>query len=103
MKRIGNILVVSAASVLFSAVPILAAPRCPVSSGEFDQLIRSNMKDQCLIVAKNCADESDTVQQRVNQLRVEIAKGSYVYSANELRTLKEQLNWIETESGNRFI
>jgi hypothetical protein len=103
MKRMGRSIVVSAAAVLFAAVPLLAAPSCPVSSGEFDRLVQSNMKDQCLIVARNCADESATVQQRVNQLRVEIAKGSYVYTPNELRALKEQLQWIETDSGNGFI
>jgi len=103
MKKIGSMIVLSTVSVLLSALPLLADPTCPVSSREIDQLIKSNFKDQCLIVAKNCAGEPSSVQQRVNELRREIAKGRYVYSADELRMLKEQLNWIETESGNRII
>ena len=103
MGKTGKVIVISAATVLFAALPVLAAPSCPVSSNEFDKLVQSNIQNQCLLVAKNCAGESDTVQQRVNQLRMEIAKGGYVYSPNELRMLREQLQWIKADSGNRFI
>lgn len=103
MKKPVRIIVFSAVAVLFSALPIVADQSCPVSTSEFDKLIQSNMKNQCLVVAKNCAYETSSVQQRVNELRREIAKGRYVYSADELRNLEKQLNWIETETGNQSI
>jgi hypothetical protein len=103
MKGKVMVLGVVVSSMLFSATAMCTEASCPVSSGEFDKLVQSNMKDQCLIVAKNCGTETSSVQQRVNELRVEIGKGLDVYSPSELRALKEQLKWIETESGNQFI
>lgn len=103
MKRIATLISVMSASMLLSAITILAAESCPVSFGEYEKLVQSNFKNQCLIVAKNCATDADTVQQRVNDLRKEIAKGLDVYAPNELRGLKEQLKWIEYDSDNQFI
>jgi len=103
MKRILTVMSASTASVVLSALVIFAAQECPVSSGEFEKLVQSNLKNQCLIVAKNCTTESDTVQQRLDALRVEIAKGNLVYSVDELKTLREQLGWIERESANQVI
>jgi len=103
MKKTATLISGLTASLLFSAIAILAAERCPVSFTEFDQLVQSSVKNQCLIVAKNCVTDKFTVQQRVNDLRVEIAKGLDVYTAGELWTLREQLNWIESDSSNQFI
>lgn len=103
MKKIAAVMFSLTTIVLFSAGTIRGADQCPVSSGEFDKLVQSNFKNQCLIVAKNCTNESNTVQQRVDQLRQEIAKGQDVYTPSELRTLKEQLEWIASSSGNQFI
>jgi len=103
MKKFAATTSILTLATLLSALPILAAASCPVSFGEYDKLIQSNMKDQCLIVAKNCATETDTVQQRVNALRIEIAKGNYVYSNDELKALREQLRWIQADSGNQII
>ena len=103
MKKLAAITSILTLATLLSAVPILAAGSCPVSFGEYDKLIQSNMKDQCLIVARNCASKADTVQQRVNTLRIETAKGNYVYSNGELKALREQLRWIQADSGNRII
>ena len=103
MKKRAMVLSAVVSSLLFTATAMGRAASCPVSSNEFDKLVQSNMKDQCLIVAKNCGTETGSVQQRVNELRGEIAKGLDVYSPSELRALKEQLQWIETDSGNQFI
>jgi hypothetical protein len=103
MKRIVTLISVVMATVLFSGITIRAAENCPISLSDYDKLVQSNFKNQCLIVAKNCATDVSTVQQRVNDLRKEIAKGSYVYTPDQLRTLEEQLEWIESESGNQFI
>ena len=103
MKKLITFVFSFAIFLMTSATTIVGAEQCPVSSGEFDKLVQSNFKNQCLIVAKNCTRESNTVQQRVNELRVEIAKGPDVYTPNELRALKEQLNWITSSSSNQFI
>ena len=103
MKKLAATTSILTLAMLLSAVPILAAGSCPVSFGEYDKLMQSNMKDQCLIVARNCASKADTVQQRVNTLRIETAKGNYVYSNDELKALREQLRWIQADSGNRII
>ncbi len=103
MKKIVTLIFSMAFILMLSAIKIVGAEQCPVPSGEFDKLVQSNFKNQCLIVAKNCVNESSTVQQRVNELRVEIAKGQDVYTPNELRALKEQLQWIVSNSNNQFI
>jgi len=103
MKNIVKIFSLMTTALLLSAIAILAAEQCSVSFGEYEKLVQSNVKNQCLVVAKNCATEANTVQQRVNELRVEIAKGSDVYTPDELMTLKKQLQWIESDSGNQFI
>jgi hypothetical protein len=103
MKKKRAIFTIAATSLLLSALPLFGAEWCPISFTEYGELIRSNMKDQCLIVEKKCDLRTDMVQQRVNELRLEIAKGRNVYNAREMKLLKEQLQWIEADSGNRFI
>ena len=103
MKRITTLLSIVSAVIVVSAVSILAAENCPISSREYDKLVQSNFKNQCLLVAKNCGSDTYTVQERATNLRAEIAKGRDVYTAAELRALREQLQWIETDSANQVI
>jgi hypothetical protein len=86
MKRIVALIFIVAASMSFSIIPILAAENCPISSAEYDKLIQSNFKDQCLIVAKNCATESNTVQQRVYD------RGNYSFTAPESIIFRRIMN-----------
>jgi len=48
-------------------------------------------KDQCLLVSKNCANQVDSLQQRIRKLNNEINKGERVYSAEELKQLEQKL------------
>ena len=48
-------------------------------------------KDECLLIAKNCANETDTIQERIERLHNEILKGADVYTPEELNTLNRQL------------
>jgi hypothetical protein len=48
-------------------------------------------KDMCLLAAMNCANESDTIHQRIERLHNEIRKGTDVYSPDELKILNRQL------------
>jgi len=103
MKRIITVISAVASSMLFSAIAILAADNSPMSYGKYESQQSSHSKNECLLVAKNCATESSTVQQRVNELRNEIAKGYRVYTPTELNMLKEQLKWITSDSRNTSI
>jgi hypothetical protein len=59
-------------------MPILAADE---SMGQEAQ------KDECLLVARNCAGSVDSIQERIDKLNAEISKGTAVYSNEELGVL----------------
>jgi len=54
-------------------------------------------KDECLLVAWNCAQSVDSIQQRIERLSNEIAKGTAVYTKDELNTLKRKLEEINKD------
>lgn len=97
MKEITGVIYVLAVSLLFSAVVIFLSENY---SGALRKDVQSYHKNECLLVAKNCATESGTVQQRLIDLGNEISKGLKVYTPNELNILKEQYKWIESDSKN---
>jgi hypothetical protein len=104
MKRIAAVLSIMAVSTLFSAMSVIAADETPNKFGEeFGSVLSPPVKNECLLVARNCAAEPNTVQDRVNDLRREIGRGLDVYTPEELRIMEEQLKWIETDSNNMFM
>src|SRR6266571_3611246 len=103
MKRIITLISVTVTSVLFSVMTIIAADKSSPSFEKYESLLSSHTKNECLLVAKNCATDTSSVQQRVIDLRKEIAKGIGVYAPDELKALQEQLKWIESDSRNEFI
>ena len=103
MKRIATVISVLMASMLFSAIAIVGADNYPVPFGSYGRSVQSNHKNECLLVAKNCATESSTVRQRVIDLKNEIDKGYKVYTPTELNILKEQLKWIKFDSMDAII
>jgi len=97
MRRIGLLLAIIGASALLSATPLLSAETMQVND---------NVKDNCLLVAMNCANSVDSYQQRIERLDKEIAKGTDVYTQDELRVLGQkredtirELNTLISESG----
>jgi len=52
-------------------------------------------KDQCLLISKNCANETMSIQQKIKKLQDEIKKGKRAYTADELKVLQNKLK--ETE------
>lgn len=52
-------------------------------------------KDTCLLYQDNCPDRKDDIYQRIGRLKREIAKGSAVYTPEELRTLQQMLDDYE--------
>jgi len=55
-------------------------------------------RNECLLASVNCANQVDSIQQRIDRIRGEIARGSDVYSNDELRRLNRQL-----EEANRAL
>jgi hypothetical protein len=91
MKRIATIISVVAASMIFSALPVLAAEEA-VEGNENQVQQQEGQKDECLVYAVNCENNTDTIQQRIDRLNREIQKGTDVYSVDELGILNDQLN-----------
>ena len=104
MTRTSAMLSVLVAGLLFSAIPVRGDEYTGTNTEQQSQTMQEGQKDECLLVAMNCpSDRSDTVQQRIDRLRKEIAKGSDVYSDQELKELNEQLRWIYNDSDNIYI
>jgi hypothetical protein len=92
---------VLAAAMFFSAVPVLGDEYTGTNTDLQSPTMQEGQKDECLLVAMNCLnDRIDTVRQRVDRLKKEIAKGADVYSDQELKALNEQLRWIYNDSDN---
>jgi hypothetical protein len=92
MKRIATIISVVAASMMFSALPVLADEEAVQGNENQVQQQQGGQKDECLVYAINCENNTDTIQQRIDRLNREIQKGTDVYSADELGILNDQLN-----------
>lgn len=90
---------------LFVLVSGVALTVLPYASLVNAQEVTNGMnadKDECLLVAKNCS--SDSIQERISRIQGEIAKGTDVYTADELKRLEHELqteqnlhNFIENE------
>lgn len=81
MKRMATLLLMVATSLFLSAAAVLSAENGVISEG----------KDACLLVAMNCTDNVDSLQQRIERLNNEISKGGAVYTQEELRKLNMKL------------
>ena len=57
-------------------------------------------KDQCLLISKDCQNEVTSIQQKIKKLEQEIKKGTRVYSADEMKTLKYKLKDAEETLDN---
>jgi hypothetical protein len=72
-------------------VAVLLAVSVAAESDMKMQSAEPRQKDICLLAAMNCANESDTFQQRIERLQHEIQKGTDVYTPDELNILNRQL------------
>jgi len=79
MKRCAAVVV--AALLVSASVPVFAA-----EAGD-----AKNMKDECLLAAKDCQGNVDALQQRIAKLNAEIAKGDRVYTRDDLKRLNEKV------------
>jgi hypothetical protein len=90
MKAIAGSLTIVAAALMIAAVPVFA------EEGVMSQQEPQVQKNECLLVAKNCAP--NTIQERIQSIQNEIGKGTAVYSNDELKRLNQQL-----EDAQKFL
>jgi len=101
MRHLIVALTILLASVSYSRT-VLSEENAPGPANDYGQYKNfefKGQKDECLIVAKNCAVSDEGVMQRVERLQRELNKGEAVYTPEELKSFQDQLNWIYNESG----
>ena len=88
MKRVTAGTVTLILSLLPAVVPVLA-----VEAGSPDVSIQQTQKkDECMLVARNCGSSAISIQDKIERLKEEIAKGRAVYTPEELNNLKRKLD-----------
>jgi hypothetical protein len=98
MNKIAMFFSVMAAAMLLSALPAFSGGTGPYGAfGRYgmEPGVESRQianKDECLLVARNCPPDMAYVQNRIDRLNREIAKGTDVYTPAELRVLNDKLN-----------
>ncbi|MDR3580611.1 MAG: hypothetical protein P4L44_11675 [Oryzomonas sp.] len=90
MNNIGRTTAMVAASMLFSAIPILADEGNMGSTDSGVPQVQQVPKDECLLVSMNCGRDTDSIQQRIYRLNREIGRGTDVYTPEELQKLQEE-------------
>lgn len=93
MRSISRKLALLAAALMIMAVPALA------DEGAIDKMVdhgQPAVKNECLLVAKNC--QVDSIQERIERINGEIARGANVYTKDEMRRLERQL-----EEANKLL
>ncbi|UFS70128.1 hypothetical protein LPW11_19915 [Geomonas sp. RF6] len=86
MKKVSALFL---ACLMFAAVPVYAQSS---SQGQ----VSAQEKDECLLAARGCANEVDSIQKQVKKLQKEIRKGDRVYTKEELQTLKRKLEEVNS-------
>jgi hypothetical protein len=88
MRKIAISIPVIAAALMLYAAPVLSDEWSPAGVQEET----GPVKDECLLTAMNCTGSADSIQQRIDKLQKEIARGSDVYTPDELRILNQKLD-----------
>jgi len=89
MRHVIRKIVLLSAALMITVLPVMAGDGAvrqgidPAQQGE---------KNECLLVAMNCGNQVDSIQQRIERIQQEIGRGSAVYTNDELRRLQGQLD-----------
>jgi len=70
---------------------VLTALALSATTTAFAVDAKKNEKNECILAAKGCATEVDSIQQKIKKIDAEIKKGKKVYSAEELKKLEQKL------------
>lgn len=100
MRRILNRLALIAATLMIISVPVLADDLSVVPRREPEAM--NPGKDVCLIVAMNCGDREQSIQNRIEMIQREINKGTAVYTNEELNMLQRKLDAEKRELNESY-
>ena len=75
--------------IIASGLVALAAPLSAAESND------ATKKELCILLARDCADKVYNLQGKIRKLQDELAKGSTVYNAEEIKKLKDKLGEAE--------
>ena len=89
MRRIIRRISLLAAALMIMAVPVLAEEGAVMPSMESGE---QGVKNECLLVARNCGDQRDSILERIDRLQSEIKRGTDVYTNDELKRLQDKLD-----------
>ena len=88
MKK--TLVILMALSLFATAAPVLAEEGH--QHGASHQAMDEQCTKECEMLLKNCAQEVDSIQQRIKKLSVEInEKGASTYTLDELKVLDRKL------------
>lgn len=96
MRHFVHKIVLSVAALLIMAVPVLAEEGTLMPGTEPQQ----SDKDECLLMAMNCANQVDSFQERIGRIQNEINKGTDVYTNEELKVLQNKLDDVKRNFDN---
>lgn len=89
MRTSARAVAILVASLLMTTSPLLAAEETWEQGRDSGH---GGQKDECLLVPINCIPYDESLQERINRLNNEIAKGRDVYNADELSVLRAKLD-----------
>lgn len=78
--------------VILIMTSVLIALAGSVSAAEHKE---TSEKDLCILYARDCAKKVYNLRDYINKIQEELAKGTKVYRANEIKKLKEKLKEAE--------
>jgi len=90
MTRISLLITTTFISLACNSVPVFSEDASPAELPE--QQVQQ--KDECLLVARNCGNSAVSIQDKIERLKEEIAKGRAVYTVEELNNLKQKLDEV---------
>ena len=88
MRHIIDRIALITATLMIMAVPVLADEG---TTNPAMEPAAQDGKNECLLVAMNCANQVDSIQQRIDRIQNEINRGSDVYTSGELKRLERDL------------
>lgn len=80
--------------IVITCLMLQPARGLTVDQDEFDTPGKASEKDLCLLYLVQCNLQVQSLQDKITRLQEEIAKGTKVYTVEELRLLKEKLEEV---------
>ena len=100
MRRLIERAIMLGAALMVMSIPVLADDISVIPTREPAQ--QQSGKDECLLVAMNCGDRAESIQNRIYMIQTEIKKGTSVYTTDELNILQKKLDDANAELNEAY-